>query len=543
MPYNPQRIRRQVQIYNSQPLPSPGRSWGRSTRQAATSTGSRPNESESDGKSVPGSYFAQMHISRLTGSTSHSRFHSGPGGLIPGSGSSIPKVSSGLSSYSTPEGEIVCKSQKKCPAESRPSQAHASGSKQLGPTSPSSSSSSSSMSSTMVTAGSSSMISTPPTSLSNSICNVVAGFMNLAKVATEVNSRIAGHPLAIDHLGERAGPPMRSVKGKEKEIVEDGLQSTTSSWKLGLSSSWKEKVSSSLTSWPTSASADTKPQPTAKSDQQTPSSSMSPSSFWKDPGTASLAPAVVVSAVAGADQSITSRNSDFFPLPHVITPPFKAVDPVVSDPISTTAPPSLTPTGTPEIRKTIPEHPSLLTQTAPHPRERSVRRSSPKRISQLSAHKLSLHPSSSSNCDHNRQHTKRTTKSRIIPRSSQPQHILNELPLADTSDPPVIPFSAPPPTPAVSPTDSRFPHLYVNDMDRSSSVLLPEDIVPPIAVKIADLGNATPSTKHYTEDIQTRQYRAPEAILGRRDWDARVDVWSVACLVRLSSLFSLPTCS
>lgn len=39
--------------------------------------------------------------------------------------------------------------------------------------------------------------------------------------------------------------------------------------------------------------------------------------------------------------------------------------------------------------------------------------------------------------------------------------------------------------------------------------------------------------KHYTEDIQTRQYRAPEAILGRRDWDARADIWSVACVVRL----------
>ncbi|EGO02812.1 hypothetical protein SERLA73DRAFT_48203 [Serpula lacrymans var. lacrymans S7.3] len=53
----------------------------------------------------------------------------------------------------------------------------------------------------------------------------------------------------------------------------------------------------------------------------------------------------------------------------------------------------------------------------------------------------------------------------------------------------------------------------------------------PITVKIADLGNATPSRKHYTEDIQTRQYRAPEAILGRKDWGTRVDIWSVACLI------------
>lgn len=54
---------------------------------------------------------------------------------------------------------------------------------------------------------------------------------------------------------------------------------------------------------------------------------------------------------------------------------------------------------------------------------------------------------------------------------------------------------------------------------------------PPISVKIADLGNASPSKKHYTDDIQTRQYRAPEAIIGRRDWGTRVDIWSVACVI------------
>ena len=56
----------------------------------------------------------------------------------------------------------------------------------------------------------------------------------------------------------------------------------------------------------------------------------------------------------------------------------------------------------------------------------------------------------------------------------------------------------------------------------------------PILVKIADLGNATPSKRHYTEDIQTRQYRSPEAIIGRSDWNCKVDVWSVACVVRPS---------
>ncbi len=69
-----------------------------------------------------------------------------------------------------------------------------------------------------------------------------------------------------------------------------------------------------------------------------------------------------------------------------------------------------------------------------------------------------------------------------------------------------------------------------------------EKVIPPsISIKIADLGNATPSKKHYTEEIQTRQYRSPEAILGRRDWDSRADIWSVACVVS-SSFHSAPVC-
>lgn len=54
---------------------------------------------------------------------------------------------------------------------------------------------------------------------------------------------------------------------------------------------------------------------------------------------------------------------------------------------------------------------------------------------------------------------------------------------------------------------------------------------PGFHVKIADLGNATPIHKKFTNDIQTRQYRSPEAILGMTTWDEKVDVFSVACLV------------
>jgi serine/threonine-protein kinase SRPK3 len=51
-----------------------------------------------------------------------------------------------------------------------------------------------------------------------------------------------------------------------------------------------------------------------------------------------------------------------------------------------------------------------------------------------------------------------------------------------------------------------------------------------ITVKIADLGNATWIEHHFTEDIQTRQYRCPEVILGAR-WGPSADIWSVACVL------------
>ncbi|KAL1873416.1 hypothetical protein VTK73DRAFT_1007 [Phialemonium thermophilum] len=51
-----------------------------------------------------------------------------------------------------------------------------------------------------------------------------------------------------------------------------------------------------------------------------------------------------------------------------------------------------------------------------------------------------------------------------------------------------------------------------------------------ISVKIADLGNACWVNHHFTNDIQTRQYRSPEVILGAR-WGASTDVWSMAAMV------------
>lgn len=50
-----------------------------------------------------------------------------------------------------------------------------------------------------------------------------------------------------------------------------------------------------------------------------------------------------------------------------------------------------------------------------------------------------------------------------------------------------------------------------------------------LQVKIADLGNACWSYQHFTEDIQTRQYRSLEVIIGA-GYDCSSDMWSLACM-------------
>lgn len=69
-------------------------------------------------------------------------------------------------------------------------------------------------------------------------------------------------------------------------------------------------------------------------------------------------------------------------------------------------------------------------------------------------------------------------------------------------------------------------------LDKGSSSKSTEDEIDAniISVKIADLGNACWVGHHFTNDIQTRQYRSPEVILGSK-WGASTDVWSMACMV------------
>lgn len=62
----------------------------------------------------------------------------------------------------------------------------------------------------------------------------------------------------------------------------------------------------------------------------------------------------------------------------------------------------------------------------------------------------------------------------------------------------------------------------------NSSLIINEDEL--ISVKIADLGNSCWVHHHFTDEIQTRQYRSPEVLLGYH-WGASADLWSFACLI------------
>lgn len=51
-----------------------------------------------------------------------------------------------------------------------------------------------------------------------------------------------------------------------------------------------------------------------------------------------------------------------------------------------------------------------------------------------------------------------------------------------------------------------------------------------VTYKVADLGNACWLEKHFSDDIQTRQYRGPETIVNA-GYDTSADIWSLACMI------------
>lgn len=72
-------------------------------------------------------------------------------------------------------------------------------------------------------------------------------------------------------------------------------------------------------------------------------------------------------------------------------------------------------------------------------------------------------------------------------------------------------------------------HRSQSSLQSSCDGLDPSQEPCDIRVKVADLGNACWTHKHFTEDIQTRQYRSLEVLLGS-GYSTSADIWSVACM-------------
>ncbi|XP_057702969.1 SRSF protein kinase 2-like [Corythoichthys intestinalis] len=68
----------------------------------------------------------------------------------------------------------------------------------------------------------------------------------------------------------------------------------------------------------------------------------------------------------------------------------------------------------------------------------------------------------------------------------------------------------------------------ISDYDGPLDLLLPQN-ADKLFIKIADLGNACWLHKHFTEDIQTCQYRSVEVLIGA-DYSTPADIWSTACM-------------
>ncbi len=50
-------------------------------------------------------------------------------------------------------------------------------------------------------------------------------------------------------------------------------------------------------------------------------------------------------------------------------------------------------------------------------------------------------------------------------------------------------------------------------------------------IKLIDFGGATFADQHHSSIINTKQYRAPEVILGSWQWDSKSDNWGIACVI------------
>ncbi|KAF5312106.1 hypothetical protein D9619_003398 [Psilocybe cf. subviscida] len=534
---------KQVTIIHSQPLSSPGRSLGKSFNPLASMSMKVKQET--------GAAESAKESSSLTASTqSRTIGYLGQSGTVGALSSNAARL---VNNLSVAQNESVF-DKKRDELTTTKSIAAAASSTNC----PSSSSSSSSISSSAIDLTSSgSLVSTPPTSLPHSLGTTVTEFLGLGRTL----------PKAI---------PVE-VKVTQESKNESELGVLSSSWKATteIVGSLKEKVSA----FAKSSSSPSMTKKAVPPSHERSHSGISAHGFY--PGAGGPAPAIVVSAVVNADRQQTDFTKDS--TVDAIGPMSTAASAILATrPSPIGAPHGAMPKATPLLngqsklgpsRDILPDdassihgsspicdslattktdmttpHLSLLTRTAPikisnttSPSKRTDTRVSPPRhVSQLSAH---MHAHKPSQPDVRTKTKSRTSRLVEHPPVSVGPTVTSSTSITPTPASPTVNTPlAPPPSPAdESPIASQIPERSaeagtppaVAEGDQAPPLRTEVDkpLPPAISVKIADLGNATPSQKHFTEDIQTRQYRAPEAILGRSDWDARADIWSVACVV------------
>jgi|LauGreDrversion4_2_1035121.scaffolds.fasta_scaffold45871_4 serine/threonine protein kinase len=69
-----------------------------------------------------------------------------------------------------------------------------------------------------------------------------------------------------------------------------------------------------------------------------------------------------------------------------------------------------------------------------------------------------------------------------------------------------------------------------NELKPKSKAEVDKELEMDMNIKLCDMGNACYVEQHYSDVIQTREYRSPEVIL-EGDYDESADIWSLACLV------------
>jgi len=74
-------------------------------------------------------------------------------------------------------------------------------------------------------------------------------------------------------------------------------------------------------------------------------------------------------------------------------------------------------------------------------------------------------------------------------------------------------------------TSASSPRSFTEQPDLNDEIMLTS-----CRSVIVDLGNACWTHRHFSEDIQTRQYRAPEVLIGSK-YDTSADIWSLGCMI------------